>query len=96
VKDWKSAWTAGAEARWTGTRSANPHEPGSARAQAWAAGWRWAERQPDRRRSTVLRFAHPRRRSTDRGLGLVRSAQAGAIGLSILAVIGWILRKRRS
>jgi hypothetical protein len=99
VREWKEAWVKGAEARWAGTSfHANRYPSRSARAAAWSAGWRWADRQPDRRHAPVARFAHPLRRRTDTTSRLMRSAQAGAVGLSMLTVLGWLwqMRRRRS
>jgi hypothetical protein len=73
----------------------NPHEPGSSRAAAWRAGWHWAEDQPDRRHPDLVRFAHPHRRRADRSSRLVRSAQAGAVGLSMLTIAAWLWQIRR-
>jgi hypothetical protein len=100
VQVWKDAWAAGARARWTGVAfDRNPHELKAPSAAAWSAGWRWAEHQPDRRRAEVVRFAHPYRRSTDTPTRVIRSARAGAVGLSVLTLAGWlwqIRRKRKS
>jgi hypothetical protein len=96
VREWKRTWVSGAEARWAGTSLLlNPHESGSFRAAAWRAGWHWAEAQPDRRHPEVVRFAHPHRRRTDRTARLVRSAQAGAVGLSMLTIAAWVWQIRR-
>jgi hypothetical protein len=87
---------AGAQARWSGAAFVkNPHEPRSSAAAAWGAGWRWAEQQPDRRRPEVVRFAHPYRRSTDTPTRVIRSARAGAVGLSVLTLAGWLWQIRR-
>jgi hypothetical protein len=92
---WKRSWTAGAEARWQNTpQIKNPHPAGSKMANAWRAGWGWADQQPDRRTPTV-RFAVPQRRAGDRASTLRRSARAGAVGLSAIAVAGWLWRNRR-
>jgi hypothetical protein len=96
VREWKRTWVSGAEARWAGTSLLlNPHEPGSSRAAAWRAGWHWAEDQPDRRHPDLVRFAHPHRRRADRTSRLVRGAQAGAVGLSMLTVAAWLWQIRR-
>lgn len=96
VRAWKRAWVSGAEARWAGTAStSNPNEAGSAPAAAWTAGWHWAEQQPDRREPSRVRFAHPGRRSSDNASPLRRSARAGAVGLSMLAVAAWLWQMRR-
>jgi hypothetical protein len=96
VQTWKEAWAGGARARWSGTGFIhNPHEPRSPSAAAWAAGWRWAEQQPDRRRSDVVRLAHPYRRSTDTPARVIRTARAGAVGLSVLTLAGWLWQMRR-
>jgi hypothetical protein len=81
---------------WKGRPShANPYEARSARSDAWTAGWRWAEGQPDRRSATRLRLAHPRRRTTDTGLSQMRTLQAGAIGISGLMLVRWLWQTRR-
>jgi hypothetical protein len=97
VQAWKEAWVAGAQARWSGAPFVkNPHQPRSSAAAAWGAGWRWAEQQPDRRRPEVVRFAHPYRRSTDTPSRVIRSARAGAVGLSVLTLAGWLWQIRRN
>ena len=96
VQQWKGAWVSGAESRWTGASAlANPHQVGTTRAAAWRAGWHWADRQPDRRQPDNVRFAHAHRRRTDRTSPLVRRAQAGAVGLSMLTIAGWLWQIRR-
>ena len=96
VQQWKGAWVSGAESRWGGASVlANPHNAGSTRAAAWRAGWHWADRQPDRRQPDNVRFAHGHRRRTDRSSHLVRRTQAGAVGLSMLTIAGWLWRIRR-
>jgi hypothetical protein len=96
VTQWKQSWASGAEARWGGASPGdNPHRSDSAFATAWGAGWRWADQQPDRRTSTVVRFAVPQRRASDRVSPLRRSARAGAVGLSMLAVAGWLWQTQR-
>lgn len=93
---WKRVWASGANARWAGVpESRNPHEAGSAFASAWKAGWLWGDRQPDRREPSVVRFAVPLRRATDSVSPLRRSARAGAVGLSVIAVAGWLWQTRR-
>jgi hypothetical protein len=100
IQAWKDAWGLGAIARWNGTSSlANPYQPRSRRADAWAAGWSWAEQQPDRRAASPVRLAHPHRRSSDGPLPLMRTARSATIGVSTLVVATWlwqIRRKRRS
>ena len=96
VRRWKQSWTRGAQARWRGAVSGdNPHRAGSAAARAWEAGWAWAEQQPDRRTPSIVRFAVPHRRADDRLWTLRRSARAGAVGLSVFAVAGWLWQARR-
>ena len=96
LQEWKEAWTAGAQARWSGSKDVrNPHGAGSKRAAAWDAGRRWAELHPDRRRNTAVRFAHPHRRSTDYSSRLISRATAGAAGLSALTLAGWLWQMRR-
>lgn len=91
VRQWKDSWAHGARARWSGAESRSPHAPGSRRAAAWEAGWRWADRQPDRRRGQTS-LAHPHRRRTDTIPRLVRGARAGALGLSMLTLVGGLWR----
>jgi hypothetical protein len=96
VREWKRTWVSGAESRWGGKPlPANPHKPGSSRAAAWRAGWHWADSQPDRRQPRAVRLAHQYRRRTDSPSRLVRSAQAGALGLSVLTIAGWLWQTRR-
>ena len=96
VREWKGSWVSGAESRWSGASLlANPHKAASSRAAAWRAGWHWADRQPDRRESTSVRFAHAHRRRADRTSLLVRRTQAGAVGLSVLTIAGWLWQIRR-
>lgn len=96
VQQWKGTWVRGAESRWAGASVlTNPHKSGSTRAAAWRAGWHWADRQPDRRQSGSVRFAHAHRRRADRSSPLVRGAQAGAVGLSMLTIAGWLWQIRR-
>lgn len=63
---WKTAWSHGCEARWSGSaREAVPHRNGP-KHDAWLAGWNWADTQPDRRvASRSPSQAHARRRFTD-------------------------------
>jgi hypothetical protein len=92
---WKQSWAVGARARWAGSpASANPHERGSREGEAWAAGWRWAEQQPDRRASVHVRLAHPHRRGTDHPSALLQSARTAGIGVSTLVVATWLWRIR--
>jgi hypothetical protein len=96
VTRWKQTWAGGAEARWRGRAGTdNPHPPDSAFATAWSAGWRWADQQPDRRKPSSVRFAVPQRRAADRVSPLRRSARAGAVGLSVVAVAGWLWQTQR-
>ena len=96
VMRWKREWASGAEARWAGKPPGdNPHDAGSPFAMAWRAGWRWADQQPNRREPSVVRFAVPQRRASDRVSPLRRSAQAGAVGLSALALASWLWQMRR-
>jgi hypothetical protein len=96
VRAWKDAWVTGADARWRDTAFIrNPHPIGSSAAAAWSAGWRWAELQPDRRQQSHARLAHPYRRRTDTTSRLVRGAQAGAVGVSIVTLVAWMWQRRR-
>ena len=95
VQTWKGAWIRGANAGWGGRSSAgNPYDAGSLRANAWLAGWRWSQVQPDRRTAKAVRLAHSYRRHTDPPVKLIHGASSPAIGLSILAIAGWIWRVR--
>jgi hypothetical protein len=92
VDEWKDAWRAGAQARWSGAPvHHNPHDERSPRRSAWAAGWQWASRQPDRRAGREVRFAHPSRRISDSSAVMMRR---GAVGLSVLTMLGWLWRAR--
>jgi len=96
VREWKGSWVRGADSRWSGASLlTNPYKAGSSGAAAWRAGWHWADRQPDRRHSTPVRFAHAHRRRADGSSHLVRRAQAGAVGLSVLTIAGWLWQIRR-
>lgn len=68
IRQWKRAWTEGCEARWHGDdRESTPHRKGPEH-DAWAAGWLWADQQPNRRDATRLGSrAHARRRASDLG-----------------------------
>ena len=44
---------------------------------------------------SVVRFAHPLRRNTDTTARLARTAQAGAVGLSVVTLVGWMWQMRR-
>jgi ribosome modulation factor len=47
VLQWKTAWSAGRDARWAGaSRDAVPHRRRAQR-DAWLAGWLWADTQAD-------------------------------------------------
>lgn len=100
VQAWQVSWDVGARARWTSNSAhANPYRSGSRRARAWAAGWRWAEHQPDRRATVRVRLAHPHRRRTDTPSPLLESARTAGIGVSMLVVAAWLWKigvKRRS
>ena len=98
VDSWKNAWEAGAQAVWTAGPSAlSPDTRDDAvRADAWEAGAQWARSHPDRREPSRVRLAHPLRRRSDTKSRLRRVAKAGGVGLSVLAFVGWRLRKVRS
>lgn len=88
VAMWKAAWREGAAAAWASPGNpANPYATGLQRT-AWAAGWNWGEQNPDRRRSTSERLAHPLRRATDSTLPrtLRRAAAVGATGVTLYAM----------
>lgn len=83
VAMWKVAWAKGARARWAGApHSAQPYASSPANI-AWDAGWHWAEQNPDRRKESVPRLAHRRRRATDPTPHLTRAVQVGAVGLTL-------------
>ena len=91
VQTWKHSWDLGARARWTGNPAqANPYPADSRRARAWAAGWRWAEQQPDRRATLRVRLAHPHRRRTDTPSALLGSARTAGVGVSMLILAAWL------
>ena len=99
IRDWKAKWRQGAENGWAGAPSAaNPFPSGSPHHAAWAAGWNWAQKHPDRRRQVLSRLAHPHRRTNDTVARLVRGAKASAVGLSALTLMGalWDIRRRRA
>ena len=85
-KIWKKSWVEGANARWAGvSSSAGPHTWRFSHA-AWDAGWSWAGQNPDRRKATVLRLAHRRRRATDVPSRLPRLLKMGALGIAVYGV----------
>lgn len=95
VQTWKDAWVRGAKARWAGTPTdKNPYDARTTRGVAWFAGWRWADRQPDRRAARPIRLAHPHRRNTDVVSRLIRHAPTEAVGLSMVALAGWVWHMR--
>jgi hypothetical protein len=86
VSQWKTAWMAGANARWAAHPArANPYTPGPERS-AWDAGWDWASRNPDRRQNQTERAAHRRRRATDSTLAVKRAVGLGAVGVTLYAI----------
>ena len=94
VRQWKASWVAGAQANWSRVPDrANPYRFGSDEEKAWFAGWAWAQRNPDRRRADVIRFAHPRRRKTDTLSRLVRRGTSTA-GITALTLIAALWRRR--
>jgi hypothetical protein len=96
VRVWKDAWVAGMEAHWSGSQpSVNPHPSQSPAANAWAAGWRWAAHQPDRRAKTGERLAHPHRRRADKRLLPIGSVSATTVGISTIVMAGWLWKMRR-
>jgi len=96
VRIWKDAWVAGMEAHWNGSQpSSNPHASQSPAANAWAAGWRWAAHQPDRRAKTGERLAHPHRRRADKRLLPIGSVSATTVGISTIVMAGWLWKMRR-
>jgi hypothetical protein len=96
IREWKDTWRRGAQTQWSGRpAAANPHPAGSDRAAAWNAGWNWAARHSDRRQSGPARLAHPHRRSNDTLPRLISHAKTGAIGLSVLTVLGALWKSRR-
>jgi hypothetical protein len=97
VAAWKAAWRDGAKAAWSSARlSSNPHTTEPNRT-AWAAGWRWAERNPDRRQPRVERLAHPHRRETDSQVSMIlrRAAKIGATGVVVYAATTAVRRWMR-
>ena len=86
VATWKAAWLSGAKARWEAlSPGANPYTTNQER-MAWAAGWRWAHQNPDRRNHGVPRMAHRRRRASDSSPHLTRTLGLGAVGLSVFLI----------
>jgi hypothetical protein len=96
VASWKIAWTEGCSAGWAGQPITSlPYRDGPLR-EAWAAGWNWAQTQPDRRQpshtgdgTTMVRRAHAERRRH-----LVSAAKGGALSLTLVAAARWLLRGR--
>lgn len=82
-KIWKAAWVEGAKARWAGVSSGARLRALPFASAAWEAGWHWAEQNPDRRKGSVLRLAHRRRRATDSTSLFPRVMQMGALGLAL-------------
>jgi hypothetical protein len=94
VRIWKDAWVAGMEAHWNGSQPAtNPHRSQTPAANAWAAGWRWAAHQPDRRAKSGERLAHPHRRRADKRL--LPSVSTTTVGISTIVMAGWLWKMRR-
>jgi hypothetical protein len=88
VAAWKAAWLKGAEGGWRAEPSnANPYSNGQERS-AWDAGWRWAQKNPDRRTSSIPRLAHPHRRAVDTTVPLKRALQLSAAGVTVF----WVSR----
>jgi hypothetical protein len=96
VTSWKTAWTEGCSAGWAGEPVTSlPYRENPLR-DAWAAGWNWAQTQPDRRHpaqggssAAMVRRAHAERRRQ-----LVNAAKGGALSLTLLAAARWLLRGR--
>ena len=93
---WKRAWVQGCEAAWAGRSSLPPAEMGERQRAAWAAGWLWAQTQPDRRRVSRDSWRLGGRRSADAQRPLVRAAKGGAVGLIVYAATRWLMGARRS
>lgn len=99
IQEWKAKWRQGAENGWAGASPAsNPFPAASLHHSAWAAGWNWARKHPDRRREVASGLAHPHRRANDTITRLFRRASLGPVGLSALTVMGavWTIRRRRT
>jgi hypothetical protein len=95
VDQWRAAWSDGARARWRAASSAaNPFASGPTRS-AWDAGWRWAGQHPDRRKETVPRLAHRRRRMNDSPPRLKHAFRLGAAGLAVFAISKALRRRVR-
>jgi ribosome modulation factor len=64
--------------------------------EAWAAGWNWAQTQPDRRDPARddSNGAIVRHRAAERRRHLVSAAKGGALSLTILAAARWLGRSR--
>jgi hypothetical protein len=95
VDTWKAAWTEGCEAAWQGTAiDAAPYRRGRRR-DAWHAGWHWATTTsgPAAASGTVIDRRDYGR--GDDGRPGVGAATGGAVGLSVLAAIRWVLRARQ-
>jgi hypothetical protein len=87
----------GCSAGWAGQPiTALPYR-GSPQRDAWAAGWNWAQTQPDRRDPsrreaqglTIRRVNAERRRDL-----VSAAAKGGALSLTVLAAARWLIRVR--
>jgi hypothetical protein len=97
VTSWKAAWTEGCSAGWAGhPLAALPYHDGPLR-DAWAAGWNWAQTQPDRRQAPGRGESHAllRHPNIERRRQLVTAAKGGALSLTLVAAARWLLRGRQ-
>jgi hypothetical protein len=99
VASWKTAWSHGAQARWSEqSAGSNPYSSGHERS-AWEAGWRWAARNPDRRSREQMLLAHPLRRAGDTPPHIRRAIKLSVAGLTLLGISKlvhrWVTTPRR-
>ncbi|PYR52013.1 MAG: hypothetical protein DMF89_03955 [Acidobacteria bacterium] len=93
VDAWKAAWTEGCEAAWQGIAvGAVPYRRGWRR-KAWYAGWHWATTNPGRDGGVSVVSA-PQRRDEEPRPG-VRAVTGGAVGVSVVAAMRWLMRSRQ-
>jgi hypothetical protein len=95
IDAWKAAWTEGCRAAWKGEPSTSAPYRSAPRREAWDAGWNWAQTHPDRRDPGRNVATGARRRVADLRPHLVRAAQGGAVGLTLVAVVRWLSSSRR-
>jgi hypothetical protein len=97
VEAWQAAWMEGCSAGWAGQPvTALPYR-GTPQRDAWAAGWNWAQTQPDRRSQSrpALHGVPVRRINAERRRDMMTAAaKGGALSLTVLAAARWLIRMR--